>query len=208
MSHEDVAAVWVALSRRHDVDNILRELIGAHTLNVSSARRDNRKLRSAFLSHVVTLKVIFDLQRAYLQSSVRGEESRLSALSHEILCPAVLHLLEVVVLSITSCPDLPNEAPYNRLTAHATLSGLRALLLRQGSLAVVEYNLLNSRFEEIYERGHWYGASYTLILRLCRQIIQTLANPSPDEMYYKPACGATALPDFTNPLVSIPPHSQ
>jgi len=203
MSHEDVAAVWLALSGRPDVDNVLRELIGAHTLTVSSARRDNKRLRNSFLSHVVTLRVIFDLQRAYLQSSIRSEESALWVLSPEIFYSAVLHLLDVVVSSITSCPDLSNEAPYNRLTVHGTLSGLRALLLYQKPLAVAEYNHLNSRFEEIYERGHWYGASYTLILHLCRQIIQTLASPSPDERFYKPACGAAILPDFTKSLVCM-----
>jgi hypothetical protein len=201
MSHEDIAAVWSVLSGRQDIDNILRELIGTHALNVSLARRDSLRLREAFLSHVVALRIIFDLQRTYLQSSIRSTESTSSVLPHELLFSAVLHLLDVIVAGSTSCSDLSNEGAYNRLTIHATLVGLRTLLLQKKSLTAREYDSLNSRFEEIYERGHWHGTGYTLMLRLCRQAIQALASPTPDGRYAEPACCAASLPDFFTGLV-------
>ena len=205
MSHEDVAAIWSVLAGRQDVDMILREIIGAHSLNVSIARRDSSKLREAYISHVVTLRVIFDLQRTYLQSSPRTTESKSSALPLELLFSAVLHLLDVIVLGCITCCDLSNEEPYSRLTAHTALAGLRTLLLRQKSLTALEYDTLNSRFEEIYERGHWYGAKYTLMLRLCRQAIQKLAGATLEGRYAEPACCTAHLPDFFNGLVS---HSR
>ncbi len=202
MSHEDIAEVWSLLSGRQDVDNVLRELIGTHYLTVSLARRDHLKLREAFLSHIVTLRVIFDLQRTYLQSSIRSPESISSLLSRELLFSAVLHLLDVIVTGCITCSDLSTEEPYNRLTAHATLAGLRTLLLQKKSLTAREYDLLNSRFEEIYERGHWHGTGYTLTLRICRQAIQALASPVPNVEYAEPACCTASMPDFFNGLVS------
>ena len=202
MSHEDIAAVWTVLSGRLDIDNVLRELIGTHFLNVSLARRDNSKLREAYIFHVVALRVIFDLQRTYLQSTLRSTESTSSALPPELLFSAVLHLLDVIVAGTISCSDLSNEGPYNRLTAHTTLAGLRTLLLQKKSLSAREYDLLNSRFEEIYERGHWHGTAHTLMLRLCRQAIQKLASSSLDGRYTEPACCTASLPDFFSGLVS------
>lgn len=202
MSHEDVAAVWSVLCGRQDVDNVLREVIGSHFLNVSIARRDSSKLREAYVSHIVALRVIFDLQRTYLQSSPRSTESTSSVLPPDLLFSAVLHLLDVVVMGCITCSDLSNEGPYNRLTAHAALAGLRTLLLRQKSLTALEYDTLNSRFEEIYERGHWHGTKYTLMLRLCRQAIQKLASSTLEGRYAEPACCTASLPDFFSGLVS------
>ncbi len=202
MSHEDVAAVWSVLSGRQDIDNILREIIGAHFLNVSIARRDGLKLREAYVSHVVALRVIFDLQRTYLQSSPRSTESTSSALPPELLFSAMLHLLDVVVMGCITCSDLSSEGLYNRLTSHTVLAGLRTLLLRQKSLTSLEYDTLNSRFEEIYDRGHWHGAKYTLMLRLCRKAIQKLAGSALEGRYAEPACCTASLPDFFAGLVS------
>lgn len=203
MSHEDIAAIWSVLAGRQDVDNILREIIGAHFLNVSIARRDSSKLREAYVSHVVAFRIMFDLQRTYLQSYPRTTESMSSTLPPELLFSAMLHLLDVIVMGCITCSDLSNEAPYNRLTAHTALAGLRTLLLRQKSLTALEYDTLNSRFEEIYERGHWHGTKYTLMLRLCRQAIQKLAGSSLEGRYAEPACCTANLPDFFNGLVSI-----
>ena len=204
MSHEDIAAVWSILSGRQDVDTILRELIGTHFLTISLARRDNSRLREAFLFHIVSLRVIFDLQRTYLQSAKRSTESTSSLLPQESLFSALLHLLDVIVTGCISCSELSSDEPYNKLTSHTTLAGLRALLLHKTALNAREYDLLNSRFEEIYERGHWHGSGYTLTLRICRQAIQALASPIPEGKYGEPTCSEANLPDFFTGLVRDP----
>lgn len=208
MSHEDIASVWSTLSGRQDISNVLRELIGTHYLNVSLARRDSSRLREALLSHIVTLRVILDLQRTYLQSSVRSADCTSSVLPPELLFAAVLHLLDVIMAGTISCPDLSNEGPYNRLTIHTTLAGLRTLLLRRKSASARELDLLSNRFEEICERGHWHGTEYTLMLRLCRQVIQMLIEPAPEGRYTEPACYEASLPDFFSGLYLLQSHES
>jgi hypothetical protein len=58
MSHEDIALVWSVLYGREDVNSILLESIGSHSLDVSVHRGDPERLRKALLQHVMNLKVI------------------------------------------------------------------------------------------------------------------------------------------------------
>jgi hypothetical protein len=202
MSHEDISSAWSVLSGRQDIDHIVRELIGNHYLNASFAQRDSSHLREAILSHVLTLKITFDLQRSYLQSSEPSKESTCSTLQPDSISTAVFHLLDVVLATCTSCPGLAIEESFIRLTAQTTLSSLRVLLLLNKSFAAWEHDLLQSRFEEVYQRGHWHDSSQALILSICRHIIQALASPTQYRKYTVPACGAASLPDFFTGLVS------
>ena len=201
MSHADVAHIWDVLAGRGDVGHVVLELIGNFYLNTSVARRDRGLLRDAYIAHIASIRIILDLQRTYLQCS---QQTPSELLPSEVLYSTVLHLLDAIVASTASCPDLSAEFEYNRLTAQTTLSALRMLLLRKQVISTREYDQLNARFEEIFERGHWQGTEFTIIMRLCRQSILTLANAQSNPVLGEPACSAVNFPGFSDGLVSHP----
>jgi hypothetical protein len=202
MSHADIADVWAVLARRGDVGHIMLELIGTHYMNICTARRERRLLRTAYVSHIGSMKTILDLQRTYLQAA--QVSNRLCLLPLETLVPTITHLMDVVISSMVACSDLSNEEAYNSLTAQTVLSGLRLLLLRGQTLSTKEHDQLSSRFEEIHERGHWQSGSLTIFLRVCRQTFLHAADPGREPSFNHPACSETSLPDALASAVRMP----
>ena len=60
MSHQDHTFIWACLQGRKDIDNVVCEVVGRSTL-ASRSESDN------LLELLCVLKVVFDLQRIYLQ---------------------------------------------------------------------------------------------------------------------------------------------
>jgi hypothetical protein len=203
MSHEDIASTWLVLHGRQDIDHILRELIGRHVLDVSLGRSDSSHLHQAIVSHVQALKVIFDLQRTYLQSSVPSVECTSSLLPYELLLSVVLYLLDAIAAEFSSSTGLHVGETLKSLTAQTILSGLRALLLLRDDLPPREHMLLRSRFEEVYKHENTHSSDDLPILPLCRQVIRALGQSGQGSIYSKPACGMASLPDFFHNLVSF-----
>lgn len=193
MSHAAVARVWALLVGREDVENISLELIGTHLLNVATARRDKTRLRTAYVHHIASIRTIFDLQRLYLQCSAYNTGLLLAL---DRLYSAVLHLMDTIAVAVASCPSLCEDTAFNRLTAQTVLSAIRLLLLRKQTLSATEYDQLNSKLEEIYERGHWQGHAFTTVLRVCRQAMLAAANSESAEAVREPMCSRALLPDI------------
>jgi hypothetical protein len=203
MSHEDIASIWFVLYGRQDIDHILRELVGRHVLDVSLGRSDSSHQRQATVSHVQALKVIFDLQRTYLQSSAPSAECTSSLLPYELLLSIILYLLDVIASEFSSSTGLPVGETLDSLTAQTLLSGLRALLLLRDHLPVREHMLLRCRFEEVYKHEKTHTSDDLPTLPLCRQVIQALGQSGQGSIYSKAACGTASLPDFFHGLVSF-----
>jgi hypothetical protein len=201
MSHEDIALVWSVLYGREDVNSILLESIGSHSLDVSVHRGDPERLRKAILHHVLNLKVIYDLQRSYLQSSPRKLKTLLSLLRREVLLSSILHLLDVtaVALSVAGGPPGPVGGT---VYAQTLLSGLRALSLHDGAMTENEHELLDRRFEETFKNRHLGDLDSFTINSLCRKIIKDLLLGTEPRELSTPTCGVTALPDFFSEPVS------
>lgn len=201
MSHQHLAAVWSALQLRPDIDHILRELIGRHTLDVSLCGTDGQRLRTVSFQYVVSIKAIFDLQRTYLQSSNPKFESRSALLQHDLLFLAIMHLLGVKAESFSYRRDLPDHRKYCSFLAQVLLSGLRTLLLQRQCLSPEEHRMLLDRFDEVWKDEQLDSVDHFVIKWLCRQIIQELPKDLADSMYAQPACGMVELPDFFDKLV-------
>jgi hypothetical protein len=63
MSHQSLAAIWIQLEARTDIDNILRDLIGQNSLESSVLDVNSDKLLNSSTRLIVFAKAIFDLQR-------------------------------------------------------------------------------------------------------------------------------------------------
>lgn len=202
MSHKNVAAVWKDLQRRPDIDHILLELIGRYSLDVALCRTDYHRLRSISYQHAVALKVVFDLQRTYLQSSRPSFESKSALLHHDLLFSAIIHLLDLKAETFRGTSKTPDYYPYCSFLAQVLLSGLRALLLRRRSLSAKEYDTLTNRFDQVWRDERLENADLFVVQSLCRRIIQELFKGAQDSKYALPACGTVDLPDFFHKLVS------
>jgi hypothetical protein len=201
MSHEDIALVWSVLYGREDVNSILLESIGSHSLDVSVHRSDPERLRKAILHHVLNLKVIYDLQRSYLQSSPRKLKTQLSLLRREVLLSSILHLLDVtaVALSLTNGSQSPVGGT---IYAQTLVSALRALSLHDGAMPGDEHAMLDRRFDETFKNQPLGDVDGFTINSVCRRIIKGLLLGAEPRELSTPTCGVTALPDFFSDSVS------
>jgi hypothetical protein len=201
MSHEDIALVWSVLYGREDVNSILLESIGRHSLDVSVHRGDPERLRKAILHHVLNLKVIYDLQRSYLQSSPRKLKTLLSLLRREVLLSSILHLLDVTAIALSLAGGSPGPVG-GTVYAQTLVSGLRALSLHDGAMTENEHEVLDRRFEETFKNRHLGDLDSFTINSLCRKIIKDLLLGTEPRELSTPTCGVTALPDFFSEPVS------
>lgn len=201
MSHEDLALLWSILYGREDIDSILLEAIGRHSLDVSIYRTNQLQLRKATTHHALTLKVIFDLQRTYLQSSSPSAESKASQLQHELLFSSVLHLLDVTTVAYSIDGGPSAHAAQVSLFAQIILSALRALHLQRRALAQHEHRVLTQRFDDLFQNRRLSPADGFTVHIVCRKIIEEISPGAQSKETALPACGAAQLPDFFNKLV-------
>ncbi|KAI9927704.1 hypothetical protein MW887_002556 [Aspergillus wentii] len=140
MSHPLVAAVWEQLGR-HDVANILREVIGEYatelaTLHVKSGPTSDIESTTRM---VFWIKAIFDLQRTYLQgmSGMRDCHPYLLPylLPSETIFSTLMYLIRVKSeLFPISMATTPEFAEHRYSIAQTLLAGVRLLVLRGENL--------------------------------------------------------------------------
>lgn len=201
MSHEDIALIWSVLYGREDINKILVEAIGSHTLNVRLHRGDPERLRKVLVHHVLNLKVIYDLQRNYLQSSPRTSKTLLCLLRREVLLSSIVHLLDVTAEALSLADGSPTPVG-GTLYAQTLLSALRALSLQDGNTTEREHELLDRRFDETFTKRYLDDLSNFTINSVCRRIIKDLLLGTEPKDLSTPACGVTTLPDFSSESVS------
>jgi hypothetical protein len=203
MSHHSFAAAWTQLETRTDVDNILCELIGQNNLESSVLVTGSDELLNTSLRLIVFFKVIFDLQRTYLQCW------RFSSESPRLLQPRQLFLAIVYLLRSKSrifCRSEDTSEQYvakRSFIAQALVSGLRALWLRKHSLSPDEITQLRSTFREAWDGDKLDDLDSFLIQTLCPRMLEELFKLSdpPSELSH-PACGEVELRDYSTGLVS------
>jgi hypothetical protein len=193
MSHQPFTAIWIQLETRTDIDNILRELIGQHSLE-SSVLIDSDDLLKSSLRLTVFLKVIFDLQRAYPQGS-------LYLLQPRQLFRAIVYLLRIKSGVFRPSEDTSTQYVTQRsFMAQALVSGLRALWLRNYTFSDDEITQLRSTFQEAWDGDELNDHDTFLIRNLCCMILEKLSDP-PSELSSL-ACREVQLRDYSMGLVS------
>jgi hypothetical protein len=127
MSHHLLADIWNHLEKRTDIDNILRELIGQHALESSVSGGQLGDAQT--FQFVVSLKLLFDLQRVYLQSLNAASSAYFLQIPQLFL--AVSYLLQIkpgLVSRRGSREELPTAE--RTFLLQTILAGFRVLSLR------------------------------------------------------------------------------
>jgi hypothetical protein len=213
MAHPAFVQIWKLLELRSDTTNILREILGDHSI-CSTGEKKKQKLHTLAFHLVIRLKVLFDMQRTYLQSSNPTHESRSSRIPPSLLLAAV-HQVIRILFEIYN-PDTQTNTdhlPHASLIAATALSGLRALMLQKDmginvALAHEVRKLIVKLRKMAWETSEIEQSEVeALFLRKCLIAIDIIA---PDEQSgvavvpqtRQPACGKFELEDCARTLVS------
>ncbi|KUJ19505.1 uncharacterized protein LY89DRAFT_780432 [Mollisia scopiformis] len=206
MSHQDVAAIWSRLAGRADIDNIVQELIGRYSLDISEQTADRAVLRTTAFTHVVALRAIFDLQRTYLQSPDPSCEARFSLLNPNILLSVIKHLLDVKISAFCAHDGLPEHDAYCSFIGQTLVSGIRALHLQSRRLSLSEYQAVLQKFKLAWNNETLRGVDHFSINLFCQRMLAELSNKVQNHRLSSPACGILRLQDFFQGL--YPPNDS
>lgn len=207
MSHQHLAAVWDQLQGRHDVANILREIIGQHVadLAVLQLQEDLVAHVESLMRPVAWIKVIFDLQRAYLQAT-SGKENSAShgLLPSETVFSTLMYLIQVKSrLFPTQTLTIREFAKYRYFTGQTLLSGLRLLLLLNEYLPASKKSNLERAVTAVWQHARLPESEQFLIFDLLPSAIDCIRTSRPDDDRDAPS-GAVYnfLPTYAEGLVS------
>ena len=217
--HEILAEIWKHLEKRLDIESLVQEIIGKHSLQTASitSTSTNSQLCASSLHLFVTLKIIFDLQRAYLQSCEPDSRTRAYILELDQLRLTIQYLIHV---KSQPCwcgngnkngngkshvrPNNAQDQEYNGqlyFLAQTLVSGLRALWLHPQQLPLQQVSNLTKSFNAAWNDLPLDAGTSFLIDGLCRRILQEL-DERPKSGLAKPACEVLRLPDYELGLVS------
>ncbi|KAH0542302.1 hypothetical protein FGG08_003329 [Glutinoglossum americanum] len=186
MTHLILAKVLMLLQPRIDASNILFEILGRYTLSV--AGKPPEVVRALSFRVVVWIKAIFDLQRTCLQSA-----KQLSIFDTQLIHPCLLFAVIRKIVDIRSQVyggvSESEILEHRCFLAQAVLSGLRTLLLRDGSFSATEISDIRR------DVSHWQSTAHvgleSAILEWClnaidhvRSALETTGHSS----ICRPAC--------------------
>jgi hypothetical protein len=206
MSHHLLADIWNHLEKRTDIDNILRELIGQHALEASVSGGSLGDAQT--FQFVVSLKILFDLQRVYLQSLNTASQAYFLQIPQLFL--ALSYLLQIMP-GIVSRRGLKEELPWaERMFLLLTiLSGFRVLSLRnqveiasgisQPILSVENLGKLRGSCKS-WDDGERTDLDRFVIDGLCEAILDDIGGVTPASTMRRPRM-EVELPDYLQSLV-------
>ena len=202
MSHKLLAEIWKHLEKRLDIESLVQEIIGHHSLKIASTTNSSSQLRALSFELFVALRTIFDIQRTYLQSSDLESETSAYILDHDQLRLALQYLLHIKSQPhwCTSSDGFQYRAQLNFL-AHTFISGFRALWLHPQQLSDTQISDFKESFDLGWARPALDDDSGFLIREICPRIIKELQEWRTPELA-KPACGVFRLPDYESGLAS------
>jgi hypothetical protein len=205
MAQQDVLAkVWILLQTRIDICSIIREVLGHYTL---ASVGGSASTENAF-SFFVWMKVIYDLQRTYSQSSDPSPESRSYLLPPRILLTTIHYVLKEGSRLYSHQHGADKRSLARRyFVARVLLSGLRALQLRgmeSGGFSTQEIDEI-STFVHIWRSEAGGITQEQFMLTKCQGAIsQIRRGPGPGDIWHMPASGTCNLRDNHDVLVSRP----
>ncbi|CAG8959037.1 hypothetical protein HYFRA_00012198 [Hymenoscyphus fraxineus] len=190
MAQEFLPKVWTEVQQRIDTCNIVREVLGHFALESIG-----QTSRASSFNFIVWVKVIFDLQRTYLQSSKPSDETLSYLLPPQILLKLIQHVLEK--RNGLRHIDANNYRARRYFAAQTLLSGVRALQLRgmEDLLAELEWidpikPMVREWLKEIKE-----GPEEFILNKCYRGLNQMRRGPNPGSVWNKPACDVCELRD-------------
>lgn len=203
MSHPLVAATWEQLGR-HDIANILREVVGEHAAELAVVQ-----IQDGLVSNIEPLtrmifwiRTIFDLQRTYLQGVARLSDCnpyiQPYLLSSEIVYATLMYLVRVKnELFPTTTVTIRESAQYRYFLAQTLLSGVRLLLLRGEDLDDERKSNLESGVRSAWRHPGLSGTEHYLVNDILPRAVNGVGS-------VHSAIHESALPSFVSGLVRIP----
>jgi hypothetical protein len=122
-----LASLWFELEERNDTANILREILGQHTIELLTLDPLSQADVIHALRPIHWIKAVFDIQRAYQQAAAFPNVPGI--LPSELLYATLLHILEVYSKMFHDVDSGIDQTGYRLLTVHTFLSGFRLLIL-------------------------------------------------------------------------------
>lgn len=206
LPHRNLAEVWHHLEGRHDVANIVREIIGQQSVQ-STLQEDESATIEESIRTIVWLKSVFDLQRCYLSGIATGVAECppyvLSCLlPSELLFSSILYLINVKTALFSSQTTLMTRefTRPRHILAQTVLSGLRLLLLRKEGLAANDKRRLQNAINSAWRDDRLLGVERFIVSDLFAEVLNSFDEAWSENPYQREWANAK-LPTYAAGLV-------
>ncbi|KAF2199454.1 hypothetical protein GQ43DRAFT_464818 [Delitschia confertaspora ATCC 74209] len=178
--HRTLSEVWVQLQNRHDIANILREILGQHAVDSTLQEDVSQNVQEATRS-VIWIKTIFDLQRTYLSGIATGlSECPPYVLSYllpsELLFSTILYLINIKSKLFSSQTTLLTKdfTRQRHILAQTTLSGLRLLLIRRETISTQDKWRLQAAINAAWQHDRLLGVEAFVVSQLFAPVLDSV----------------------------------
>jgi hypothetical protein len=198
MATRAIVEVWSLLQSRRDTTNLLRELVGDYTLSVTG--KPVQTILALSFRLLVWIKVIFDMQRTYSQNIDPSFESKSKLIDPSTLFATIRHIIDIQYRVYGRQAGVSEEYLSQRcFIAGVVLSGLRALLLREGSFPPDEVEDMRAHISEWRTKARRLYLEVS-ILDKCQYALDSMLSSeeavgTSDILVHRPACDVLELPD-------------
>ena len=208
--HSALADVWKYLEDRHDVANILREIIGQYSVDTILLGDDDSRNVEETVKTVIWIKTIFDLQRCYFSGNATGMAGLppyilSSLLPPELLFSTILYLVSIKTRSFSSQTMLMTRefTRPRHILAQTILSGLRLLLLRKEVLSQGDKRKLQNAINTAWRDDRLLGVERFIVADLFAEILNSISDTDRENPYQREWANAN-LPTYAAGLVRYP----
>ena len=192
MASQNIAAAWLQLRPRTDIDNVVREIIGYYQTQLALYPQERKSITRR---HLTWFKSIFDLQRLHLHKPSSRSDHLLHPL---VLIACMLHLMRLRVPD----DDCLGQTLDDRLALWDLLifSGLRVLHLLHCTVTNSQKKLLHDTFMEKTQSLRGTSPIHKLSVDA---IVALPIHQGERGPFAKPAGGRIDLNNYVEGLVSI-----
>jgi hypothetical protein len=206
MSHQLVAALWEQL-RRHDLANILREIIGQHALDLSVLylQEDPIPDPTPSMRTVFWIKTFFDLQRTYLQGNTAGHDTDPLVVPYllpsDLVYSTIMFMIQLKTRLFPGHSATQGDFSSQRLDILQTiLSGVRVILLRKETLPAEKKYTLAKALHTAWHHGRLSEGEKCLVYELLPEGIDQIPQYEMEDVPVSPF--DARLPPWSSGLVN------
>ncbi|KAJ4289755.1 hypothetical protein N0V90_011085 [Kalmusia sp. IMI 367209] len=189
--HRHLAQVWEHLQGRHDVANLVREIVGQHAVDASLQENGSWNIEESIRT-IGWIKIVFDSQRCYLSGIATGVADCppyvLSCLlPPDLLFSTILYLINIKTKLFPSQTTLMTRefTRPRHILAQTILSGLRLLLLRKENLSTNDKRRLQNAINSAWRDDRLLGVERFIVTELFAEILNALNEPSRENPYQR-----------------------
>lgn len=174
--------VFERLHGRHDIADVLRDIIAKHALDSSllQLQENSASNTESSICVIVWIKVIFDLQRTYLQACAGVNECPPYLLPclipSELVFSTITYLIQVKLRLFPNQTNIITRefAKQRYFIAQTLLSGLRLLLLRNEGFHPQKKSLLQSTISAAWQQGRFCEAEQFVVSEVFSEVLDLI----------------------------------